>query len=196
MLKKSLVVASLLLIGSSLVAQDSGLYVGATYGKSTVDTGINTLTGTTSLDETDRGYKVLVGYKYNKNISVEFQYVDFGKSTVSGDAGDSYKQKDGTTVTFASNNTTYTFDGISYGLAGLYSFPVSENFIPYVKLGAHNWKTDWKTSTDTKHTGTDLFYGLGVDMPITSNISARVEYENYEADYDKSLLSVGIAYSF
>ena len=196
MTKKSLIITSLLLIGTSAIAQSNSWYAGATYGKTTVDTGITNLTGSASLDEKDTGYKIFAGYKYNKNISLELQYVDFGKSTVSGDNGDTYKQKNGSIVNFVEDNSIYTFDLKSYGISGLYSYPVSDNFIPFAKIGVHSWKSSWKTAINSKYDDTDMFYGLGVDIPITSNISARVEYELYKADYDLTFLSAGFVYSF
>ena len=201
MLKKSLVVASLLLIGSSLVAQDSGLYLGVSYGKTTVDTGITNLTGTASLDESDMGTKIFAGYKVNKNISAEFQYIDFGDVTLKGNNGDKFKSS-GVTYVFNQNNVSISSNVKSFGLSGIYSVDLTDNIKPYVKVGVHKWDETYTLETSSLSSNiqggddTDLFYGLGLNMEITSNVSARLEYEKYKATSDLNYLSVGIAYSF
>jgi len=88
-----------LLAGMNANAADKNWYFGVSLGTTTVDSGISNLTGTAQLDENDSGYKILIGKKIDKTISIEGFYADFGESSLTGNNGD----------TFDSGNTTFTF---------------------------------------------------------------------------------------
>lgn len=80
------------LINTSLSADNdkTGAYVGLGYGSTTYtdDDIIHDELRLSDLDETDVGYKLYTGYKFNDILAVEVSYIDYGEFT----ASQGYKQ--------------------------------------------------------------------------------------------------------
>lgn len=192
---------TLLICTSQVQADDSGFYVGAGFGKSNFDSNIGSLTGTAALDENDTGFKLLLGYEYNSYLSVEGHYADFGQSELTGNNGDTFVL-DGTTYAFSANNVSVTSDAKSAGLAAILAYPVTDSIKPYAKLGLHRWDVEGNaTSTagnaSTGDDGTDLFFGVGVNVSINDSLSARLEAERFKFDSDDiNFISLGFQYKF
>lgn len=182
-------------------AGDSKFYIGAGFGQSNYDTGVSGLTGTASHDKKDNGYKLFAGYNFNKFVAVEGHYADFGKTSLSGNTGDTFVH-DGTTYSFLANNVTLTSNASSLGLAGVFSYPVTNAITPFAKLGLHYWEDDGKASSSVANyndgdDGTDLFFGIGMNIAINESLSARVEAERYRFDDDElDYFSIGLQYNF
>jgi hypothetical protein len=114
-MKKSLVLASLILAASNVMASDS--YIGINYSKVNFDTGVSNTTGTATLDENDNGYKLYLGYNYTKNFGIEVHYANFGEATLSGNNGDRFDM-DGTTYEF-NQTAKATISAKSIGIAAV-----------------------------------------------------------------------------
>ena len=198
-MKKILLAASLLLAGTSAMAEkDLGLYVGIGYGKVTQDTGITSITA--SLDEDDTAGKLYAGYKFHKNIAVELGLTSEASASLSGVTGNTFAYK-GTTYVFTQNGSV-TSDVSTASLSAVFSYPVHKYVEPFVKIGAHRWSQDITVSSATaganiSESGTDMYFALGSDFPINDSFSARLEFEHYKGDaFDANAIGIGIAYHF
>jgi OmpA-OmpF porin, OOP family len=201
--KLNTAIATLFVATASMTAvasESSEGYVGISYSKATIDTGISSTTGTASLDESDNSIKIFAGLNIDDNFAVEGHYIDFGEASLSGNNGD----------TFVENGTTYQFlttasikvAAESYGVAGLYKFNLDKSVTPFVKLGLHKWEATATVNAGSVTgsgtvDGTDPFYGVGVSASVSDNIDVRAEFERFEADSeDFDYKSIGVAYNF
>ena len=201
--KLNIAIVSLFVAATSMtaVAAESGQgYVGISYSKVDIDTGISSPTGTAVLDEQDNSIKLFAGLNIDENLTVEAHYIDFGEASLSGNNGD----------TFIEGGVTYQFlttasikvEAESYGVSGLYKFNVGNDITPFVKLGLHKWEAKATVNAGSVTgsgtvDGTDKFYGLGVSAPVFENIDIRAEFERFKADSeDIDYKSIGVAYNF
>lgn len=205
-MKKYLVAAGIAaLFSSTAFAQASQnktpFYLGFSAGQTKIDTGVSGLTGTASLDESDTGYKIFGGYKFDNIWSAEIQYADFGKASLKGNNGDRFTFE-GTQYQFTSNNAEISVKAKSFGAAIVAGYDVSSVVRPYAKLGLHRWDSDSSVTSSAGNasisdSGTDPFYGIGIQFSITDQLAARVEAEHYKYDSEKAqLISVGLMYRF
>ena len=86
-MKKFIVAAIAAFIPS--VASAEGFYLSALYGSTSLDTGVDTVVGTT-LEEDDTGYAFAIGNEIDDNVSIEGFYIDFGEASLRGDNGDTF----------------------------------------------------------------------------------------------------------
>jgi len=184
--QKSLIASSLAMASVAAIAADANFYMGLGFTKTEIDTGVSALTGTASLDEDDTGYKLFAGTNIDKNIFVEAHYADLGKATLKGNNGDRFNFE-GSTYQFTANNVSISAEGETYGLAFGYKFLVSEELVPYVKLGVHNWEmnssiTSSAGSVSLNEDGTDEFYGFGAEYKLSDQVSIRGEFERFKFD--------------
>jgi OmpA-OmpF porin, OOP family len=205
-MKKYLVAAGIAaLFSSTAFAQASQnktpFYLGFSAGQTKIDTGVSGLTGTASLDESDTGYKIFGGYKFDNVWSAEIQYADFGKASLKGNNGDRFTF-DGTQYQFTANNSEVSVKAKSFGAAIVAGYDVSTVIRPYAKLGLHRWDSDASVTSNAGNasisdSGTDPFYGIGIQFSISDQLAARVEAEHYKYDSEKAqLISVGLMYRF
>jgi OOP family OmpA-OmpF porin len=203
--KLNTALAALFLTTSSFTAlaaeESSQGYVGVSAGKSDIDTGIGSLTGTASLDESDTGIKIFAGFNINENFAIEGHYADLGEFSLSGNTNDTFVDE-GTTYTFLVDNVKVAMKVKSIGVAGIYKFNIDDTITPFVKLGIQRWDEKITVSVGTvsgsaEDDGTDPFYGLGASVSAADNIDVRAEFERFKGD-DGHLdyASVGIAYNF
>lgn len=140
------------------------------------------------MDTSDTGYKIFLGYDFNKNWGLEFGYVDLGKYEFSG----TYL---GVPVRGDAKITAYNL-----GVVGTY--PINNNFGIFGKLGAYAWDTKASVSSGSvgaraSDSGTNVYGGLGLKYNFTTNFSIRGEWERYhDSDNPIDLYSVGFAYKF
>ena len=146
---------------AALAGDDSGLYIGiGAGGTSAKDTGF---------DESDSGYKALLGYNIGivpfLDFAVEGSYVDFGKfGTVEATGVD------------------------AFGLVGFTMGPVGF----FAKAGTMKWDLN----TAANNSGTDPAYGVGAKFSLFS-FQVRAEYEVFQFDtVDVDMLSVSAVYTF
>jgi len=195
-----LAAAFLLLSGGYAFSADNGWYVGLGIGQSTIDTGVSATTGTASLDEEGTALKVFAGYEINKYIAVEAHYLDAGEASLTGNTGDTFVA-DGTAYVFTSNNVSINAEAISYGLSGVFTYPLHQYFAPFAKLGFQKWDIDATVSNGSSSAsitddGTGALFGVGVRADITENISVRAEFERYDIDDDLDIVSASFVYRF
>jgi len=166
--------AVLLSAAQSAHAVDKGLYLGASIGESDVS-----ITGSSvnvpAFSGNDFAYKGIIGVRFLDWLAVEGNYVDLGKP-------DNAQLK-------ADSNGVSAFV-VGYKDVGPVDF--------FAKAGAINWKSKI-TSNGVRvdsHDGTDLAYGVGVQVGVPLLFKIRAEYERYEVDRGANLLSVGLIWTF
>lgn len=196
--------AALCFITGHVAAEETGAYLGASVGvaESGLDNAsfANVLTselGATgvvaSVDNEDTAWKLYGGYKFSRHLAVEAGYVNLGEQTGSA-----------TFVTPAGSPASYVVDLDAFQLAVVGSFPISEAFSVFGKVGAYFWRTESRigigggTLTEDND-GNDLYFGLGASVRVTDGVKLRAEWERFDSDDDEGeidLYTLGASFDF
>lgn len=201
-------VALAVLISPYAIAQDTGWYGGLSVGQSRAlidDTRITSgLLGSgltaTSIDDNkrDTGYKLLGGYQFNRNFSLEGGYFNLGKFGYTA-----------TTVPLGTLKGELKYQGINLDAVG--TLPFTEKFSAFGRVGATYGETKDSFSgtgavsvsnPSPSKTDTNYKYGVGLQYDFTKKIAMRVEAERYRMNDavgnrgDIDLVSVGLIYRF
>lgn len=156
-------------------------------------------TASSSVDDSDTGYKLFLGYQFNQNFAVEGGYVDLGKMSFSS------------TITAPSAGTVSgdvkTKNGLFLDAVG--TLPLGNNFSVFGRLGVYSIKTELTASgsagsVSSSDTGSDFHWGIGAGYDFTPNLGARLEWERFNkvgnkdktGEGDVDLASVGLVYRF
>ena len=179
-MKKLHAIPSLLVLGLSMTAAqsayavDKGLYVGVSVGESDVSVDSSGV-DVPKFSDKDFSFKGIVGLRFLDWLAVEGNYVDLGSA----------------------NNAELKTDsnGISAQMVGYKDFG---NIDLFAKAGAIDWKTKINSHGVRlgDHDGTDLAYGVGVQVGIPLLFKIRAELEHFEVDRGANLLSVGLIWTF
>ncbi len=201
-------VALTLIASPFVMAQDSGLYIGGNYGKTkaTIDDVriTNSLVGygATSISITDRnddkGFKVFLGYQFNKYFSLEGGYFDLGKYGFTA-----------TMVPAGSLTGDIKLNGFNVDL--VLNIPITEKFSFFGRVGANNAEAkDTFAGTGSVHVSkpnpsqrdTNIKFGGGLQYDFTKSFGMRLEAERYRINDavgnkgDVDLFSAGLLIRF
>lgn len=161
-------------------------YVGAGIGKSQADI---TCPALTSCDDKDTAYKLYGGLEVNEFLSMEFGYVDLGKSTYSGAVSGKRDTR-----------------GMSVQIVGTYALSPKFTLLGKGGFGILHTEVDGTVVASNSEADTDLEWslGLGAQYNFTKKVGMRVEWERYfnvgdatttgEADVD--LITAGVVFKF
>ncbi len=185
-----------------------GVYLGATYGwtdgsgsSAELQSELNRRTPagrnvTVDLDDTDNGYKGLVGYRFLRPFALELAYTDLDGPTSTIDAPTVDANLPGDVLELH----PIAGRGPSLSLLG---FPFEyERLSVFGKLGVWYWKSSAEVKLGNSvirrnPSGWDLIGGVGVQFRLYEGLSARLEYERYFLDVNEvDLLSLGVVYRF
>jgi len=153
---------TLLAIPVASAGEDRGWYVGAGVGSSDDDL----------LAESDTGFKLFGGFRFNKNVAVEAAYLDLGD---------------------------FVFGVIEQnGLAveGEFTWPIANKFGLFAKAGFFSWEVDFAgLGTDE---GEDITFGFGGKMTLGAHWAVRAEWERFNdiSRGDVDLVSASAFYRF
>lgn len=145
-------------------------FVGTTLGE--VDIGDYELESVSSdLDDTDFGYRVFAGWRFNKYFAIGGGYVDLGELEARGNSIDEPNFTD-----------TIEADALEAWVAGF--LPISERFSLFGTLGAFNWdqEVDYADDNGTfsgDSDGTGMTYGVGANYAITERFGVHAAYSWY-----------------
>jgi hypothetical protein len=161
----SLAMLAILVMSGTALADDAGIYISAAGGIAQSPEnvalgvpGVALLSGTA--DGSDPSFGFGIGYRFNRNVSLDLGYVDLG--AVEADIADLSGRSD------ARGSFTFAADGVALSLLG--SFPIG-NWEPYVKAGVLFSETQLSYSgsmSGTPFSGRvtnkeeDALYGVGV----------------------------------
>jgi OOP family OmpA-OmpF porin len=196
-MKKFIVATVVALIPS--VASAEGFYVGALYGSTSLDTGVDTVVGAT-LDEDDTGYAFVIGNEIDESVSIEGFYIDFGEASLKGDSGDSFVL-DGNAYVFNAS-ATIKATGTSMGVAGKLYFDMTEKLNGFFKIGMHSWDTEETlaaatASATTTDDGIDILMGIGAEYDVSEKVAFVIGYDKYTLDDDDvTFLNGGVKVRF
>lgn len=175
---------------------DSGIYVGAGYGE--FNAKIDNVEGVTDvigdIDTDDGAWKVFLGWRFNKFISLEADYVDLGNPRgnfeASGSDGDYNLELSG-------------FSGYVIGTLPITIFELS------AKVGYYFHDVELDVNLDnigggngnvlnTDDNGEALVYGVGAGVTLIEHINLLVEYERMDFDEvdDADVIWVSAAWRF
>ncbi len=194
-----------LIFTSAAIADDKGLYVGGSLGYSSIDTlsggeidallATGGITSTSSVDDSDLGWKFFAGFNFNQYFGIEMAYVDLGEAEASSVI---------TAPTAGTAAIAAEADGFSFAAVGRY--PLSNNIDVFGKVGVFAWDVEGTGNVTSGATtvalngdtdGTDVMFGVGGEYEITKNIGVRAEWERYKLDSDDvDLFSIGLEYDF
>lgn len=172
--KYSLAAAALASLLLAPVAQaDSGFYLGASVGDTSVDID--------EFDESDSSWKAYGGYIIDAPVvdfAVELAYLDFGSPS-----GEILQVPAGLDATGLG---AFGLVGIDFGIFGFFA-----------KAGFVSWDADLELGgIRDSDDGTDPGYGVGARLTFSS-IEVRAEYEVFEfEDADVDMATVGFVWRF
>jgi OmpA-OmpF porin, OOP family len=168
-------VAGLALTTVAGITHAEGWYVGIGAGQATSDADTDGITflsgpGPISVDETDSSFKVFGGYQFNKYLGVEVGYIDMGETSATAPGPDTYK-----------------FALTGFEVAAMGTWPISEKFSLFGKLGLVSWNSDVTFNVSgiggsVSENGTDAMVGAGAQYNFTKNLGVRAEVEVFDID--------------
>lgn len=189
---KTLSAAALALSGALAATQVSAqAFVGGSLGQSDFDDEVTNglIDANRQVDGKDTAWKIFGGYMFNRHFGLEGAYVNLGEVSYSG----SFL---GAPVTGGKLEVT------GFNVAAIGSYPVTEEFSVFGKIGLFIWDAEANDTTggvpfSGKEDGTDLSFGVGIGYQFTRNLGLRAEWEMFKAnDADTSLISVGLQWKF
>lgn len=168
-----------------------------------------------TLDDSDKGWGLQVGYRWGRYIAAEVGYVDLGEARYESQLQFQAvpSQPSGVIVTDA--DIRFQSTGPTVSLLGM--FPINEQFDLHARAGLYFGDTRARVrsvivvpqnvpgaavSREVKSSSSDLFFGVGATWNINDSYSVRVEYQRFadvgdsdeigEADVD--LITVGFLF--
>ena len=214
--KSVLAVAVAIAAVTPAMAQESGFYVGGAIGQMSTDLDTEELSsdirasGFThtpiSKDDTDTAWKLIAGYRINRNFAAELSYLQLGEFSES------------TTISRPPSTATAGISGKweaknTFTLAGLGILPFGDRFSVFGKVGAYMTKIEQRASatvgsstfTDVESVNSKGFlFGFGAGFDVTRNVTIRAEWERLTDVGDKEktgegdldLLTIGAIFRF
>ena len=193
-IRKVLLASGLALSGLLAATQASAqAFVGGSFGKSDIDSEITDgLITSGSVDGKDTGFKVFGGYMFNRHFGVEGAYVNLGEVSYSGDF-------------FGLPVTGGKVEVSGFNVAALGSYPITEQFSVFGKIGLFIWEVEASDTTggvpfSAKEDGTDISFGVGLGYNFTRNLGVRLEWERFKVEAvskaDADLISLGVVWRF
>ncbi len=177
----------------------SKLYVGASVTQSTIDLGLSdiddgSLTGG-SVDDSDTGWKVFVGFRFVKFLAIEADWIDVGGVSIAAIS-------DGSGSDFSAGPVSATARVDGYRVSALGIIPLGQRFSILARYGVFYWDATSTISNggmtvSAPDDDSDDFYGAGVSWQLKSSASLRLEYELMTVDdTDIDTVSAGMAFRF
>lgn len=159
--------------------QPGALYAGIGLGLSQLNPQENG-SGWHTIDKTDSGFGVYLGYPINERWFAELTYADLGAAQVA-----------------PRNNSLSAAAEISYQVpsltAGYYFWQPSEEIYAFVRGGIAGIKNKSSGAIDIyeQNTSVQITLGLGVEWRFAPQLFARLELTSYDVDAQIAMLSVG-----
>lgn len=160
---------------SSDTAPNYGPFVGAGLGYYRLDDN-DFLNDNDRLKDDQTAWRFFAGYEFDRMISVEAGFIDFGR-TDDGPA---------------------TLDADGWTLALLAAFPINDFIAPYGKIGALMWDSERKLGIlRGNEDGNDLFFGFGARFTLVHHLDLQVGYERFEMDStDLDMVAANMVFRF
>ncbi|HEX5338038.1 MAG TPA: outer membrane beta-barrel protein [Gallionella sp.] len=194
MMKKTLAVALLFAAAPAFAGSVdmTGFYAGATLG--TGSASFSAPAGSALIVEKANNkpvYGVFGGYHYNKNLAVELAY-----------SGASYFY-----TTNPATGAKYLSKQIAFSVAAVGTYPVSDAFSVFGKLGVANTSSENNAVAEQNTNRFAPTFGVGAEYKFTPNISGRLGVDVYSVaatipttlvkqNSTATVVNAGVSYSF
>lgn len=172
------------------------LYIGGAYGTTEfvgscdtvpVDNAISLSGSQGSCEDSDRGFKLLLGAEVTKHFGFEFFFGQFGEIAIRDVdlSGTVNGRQAALTGDFGVDHSW------SFGLVGIGSLPIGDNFSVFGKAGGHWWSVEGNYGEVTvdgssivgqfpsDDDGHDFLFGAGAQYKFDNGIAVRAEWERY-----------------
>jgi len=143
-----------------------------------------------SVDDTQYGYGLGLGYDFTPQWSAELNYLDMGQVDVAF------------TSTQAINKLkeVHPESGNGVTASGVYRYAIDDQVHLRFRAGLFNWSADYKTITGPGNqtsmisdSGTALFWGLGFGYMVTKQFKLTTEIQRFEFDNEqRTYLRLGL----
>lgn len=163
-------------------AAESRFYVLGAVGDSNADIRVD---ATSLVHGDDRSFTLGGGYEFNRHVSLEADYQDFGRQTGTIACPPTLPCL---TILYAPE-----VDAAAWSVSLIGSFRIHGRLDGYGRLGLSRWKLDGKASIFDR-SGNDLHYGAGVRWSFTERSKIFAEYTRVDLDLDG--LRIGMTYGF
>lgn len=168
---------------------------------------------TSKLDDSDNGWGVQIGYRWNSYIAAEVGYVDLGKAVYKGGLAYTNVSTNPVVVTeLIATDLRFESSGPTLSLVGM--FPIGERFDIHARAGVYFGDTrervrtiaasdpDSFESSERKGGSSDLLFGIGATWNINDSYSVRLEWQRFDkvgdsdktAEVDIDLISLGFLF--
>ena len=146
--------------------------------------------------EDNQSYLLGVGANVNDHLALDASYLSLGKFDASG-----Y----GRSVLSSSIRSPADFSvAVSGPAVGAQIIaPFRDGLYLFARAGMFLWRADYRLtlqgvgSTSDSNTGSDPYYGVGLDFRIDEQVSVKADYGMYRADkIDNTNISVGVRLAF
>ena len=182
-LSKAAIVATTILALTPVAATaDSGFYLGASVGNSTLKDDLNGF----DVDTSSNSVRFIAGWQFNKYFSIEGGYQNFGAFE------QRFNDGGGTPIV-----VSLKADGFTLGATGF--IPLGLDFSLYGRAGAFFWDGDSELNniTQAKPEDTNPYYGGGVKYALTDNIALLGDWTFFELeDTQTEVFALGFTYRF
>jgi uncharacterized delta-60 repeat protein len=189
-------------------ADDTGLYVGAGIGQSSVGVSseearrrVEAATGDTvssmSFDETDTSYHLRIGYAFSPHIAIEAAYYQFGdtNSEVVAEVLDPEAFVEAMADAFPSNVH-------GPALMARLSWPFADRWAAHFRAGVILWEAEVDARIVSGGTGQfratrdgeDLLWGAAVGWDASDRFSVTLEFTQAQLDDDVSTVELGVTW--
>lgn len=210
-MKKKLRLAALAAIGLSAAtaaqsAEDSGFYIGAGIGRATLESflGENDQGQRFYLDDWDTAWRAIVGYKLNKYLAFQAEYIDTGTQQQHITRGIGIALDVQTTNAVASvigilpiNDTFSVYGKVGYDFYDAQFQVIGRELVPPDNIAVREFL---RITED--ESGEDLLYGAGVRVTrdaFTFDLLYEIvdaDFETLGDDWDFNILSLSATYQF
>lgn len=173
--------AFIVILAGPINAQAGDFYIGASIGNATLDDDFDGL----NVDDKSTAIRLLAGWRFNDNFSIEGGYHDFGDFEQTFDDGS------------GPLTARLSADGFLFGATG--HLPLSERFALTGRAGMFFWDGSAEINNVSQATPEDsnLYLGVGVSFDVTKQFQVTADWTRYELeDTNSGVFSVGLQYRF
>ena len=192
-MKRSALCLFVILVAASIPASasDTGFYLGAGIGRSSIDIYKFYPSLGDSLEQDNSAYKAYGGYRFLKFLAVEGGYTNLGSPQGLERNVQEHPERAEVSVK--------GWDAFAVGI-----LPVSQVVDIFGKIGMISWDTNITSVQDGEviysesTTGTDAAYGFGIGFWVGPNVTLRGDGEWFKiGDYDTvALYTINVTYTF
>jgi len=192
-MKKSVLCLLVVLVAATVPASasDTGFYLGAGIGRSSIDIYKFYPSLGDSLEQDNSAYKAYGGYRFLKFLAVEGGYANLGSPQGLERNVQEHPERAEVSVK--------GWDAFAVGI-----LPLGEVVDVFGKIGMMSWDTNITSVQDGEiiysesTTGNDAAYGIGIGFWVGPNVTLRGEGEWFKiGDYDTvALYTINVTYTF